>query len=1587
MSWYRDGRGGGDGRRYAGDARRYDDDYADDYADDYDEYVDDGDVGYGRDDPYYNDRGDPRRLGRAYAQDGGPRPRAPRSRHAWGTDTLASEAARSERSGYAGSYFEVGSTMNGTARTRRDPRDDADAYRYRDSVEYEYDETMKRRSAEYLGHRQRARAYDLEEADRMRMEMEMEMDRYPRRDSYDPRYPEGRAAYAGGLHRADSQMFMSELEMALQRSAERLDPYGAYRGGYTREYDDDDDDDDRYNDDDDSRRRRRRPHRRSSAADDGGDIGDGDGDGGRRGSLGPVAAFNYPDHSGKRRKDRASMASSFRSRHSRDDHRHRHHHRHQGDIATTDVDRAHIVASDVETETDDSRDDVDHTYDYGDMGPGEGEYALATDFVPGVDDVAVDDEDDRAHLLRGKKKEKQVRFRRSTATSVEHLETLAAMPIDDDDGDDDDDDEGGEFYELSRPPNLFTSRKPASDTQDDGKSNKRDKIHYYGDDAAMDLTKREYDTLRRLTRNEDDGSELSSSSSTPSTSSSSSPSSSSSVSGSDSEDDGDSGGRGVVGRRGRPVSKMYLFDSDDDDDEFSSSDSESGGEGESDGLEEEADDSQASGDEGAVAQRTSLVTVEREEGTEVLVVDASSSSAAAAAASTTTATASGHGHHDDDGDGDDAASVATNVTGLDGGSDGDERGDAEVGAIMTQDAQQKPATAVSGALGEREQGVYTPTPETMQRQADPSTATDGTGDVQTSGTLRTAVTAVTAATAATARTAATAATGATGTATAITTASAASAGSAVSAVKTTVTFTAAASVMTPTRDGDNERKVTLRRSKRRRSSAVEELQEVAASSMPQYVNLRNRLKQWEDGVASGQAGDDDNYEKEFFREEEESDEEEYGEAVRGDTLRPHRDDDDDKTLSATLRRARARQEGQTAQLTESDLKAIYGREIQMYCPRQPHLQHRYGKKKECHHWPERVRTRKGRHGQTFVAVKDADNKLQARTRLARLEQKEQRKLDDLRKKGRLRGQLLRQQQSSAKSTLGFFTLTYYSLSLWISRLWRNLYQFFTTFELFGRRLHEVEGQFGTVVYQYFVFARSLILLNFICAIAWAAFVIIPQSILLQEPDVDFDPSDLLTGSGYFLQTTLYIGSYSNTSIPYAGLDWDMPTAYLGTALGTFLLAMVAIVITMVRRHFNSIVRQTDGKNIYPFPDAVFCSWDFTIKKEVGKKLKQDQIGNQFKDLLRRAQARNELSTGERVKLWAWRGMCNFLIMGLLAGFLFGIYRLSIAYADSEAFWEQLSAPLTATLGSSLLPTFVYGLTEAQNFSDRANLIKVLVFWSFIVKLGPIYVLLSSSLSLSTDDSIECWESQVGVDLFQLLVLNLLATCFTTVFGDVGRWVLCNTLDCFKPLSKITGEPTFQMGKSIMDVIYGQALVWIASYFSPFSIVFSVLMVLAIFWVKYASLRAFLQPFTKHYVIRSDDNYSLWVLLVTLFLCMIFIGYTILFLEPSDNCGPFRGMDTAWNVIQRRTTRWSETLQDATNFIISPAFVVPLIIVLCIALMYTCMLDATAQHETDKIRAKLDEQLRLKKRMVKKFIAPKKKKARGKKNKARRSNKK
>lgn len=133
----------------------------------------------------------------------------------------------------------------------------------------------------------------------------------------------------------------------------------------------------------------------------------------------------------------------------------------------------------------------------------------------------------------------------------------------------------------------------------------------------------------------------------------------------------------------------------------------------------------------------------------------------------------------------------------------------------------------------------------------------------------------------------------------------------------------------------------------------------------------------------------------------------------------------------------------------------------------------------------------------------------------------------------------------------------------------------------------------------------------------------------------------------------------------------------------------------------------------------------------------------------------------------------------------------------------------------------------------------------------------------------------------------------------------------------------------MDLLYTQALVFFSIFFIPYATILGALTTLILFTAKAASLFIFLEPFGARsaYRMTSSDNF-VWTLLLIFFIITVgFTGYVILWLKPSSTCGPFQGQDSAYDIIMDRAATWPQGIRDFFNFVVSGAFVVPLLLAL------------------------------------------------------------
>lgn len=185
----------------------------------------------------------------------------------------------------------------------------------------------------------------------------------------------------------------------------------------------------------------------------------------------------------------------------------------------------------------------------------------------------------------------------------------------------------------------------------------------------------------------------------------------------------------------------------------------------------------------------------------------------------------------------------------------------------------------------------------------------------------------------------------------------------------------------------------------------------------------------------------------------------------------------------------------------------------------------------------------------------------------------------------------------------------------------------------------------------------------------------------------------------------------------------------------------------------------------------------------------------------------------------------------------------------------------------------------------------------------------------------------------------------------------------KFLQALVGEPEFLLAPATMDALYGQALIWIGTFFSPLLPIVGIVVTVIMFWVKYYSMMLALSPPRTYYRVSSYDNFTLLFMLITLFLCIGPVGYALLRLKPSTTCGPFRGSDDIWSIIGRTLNTFPTWLEDIIRFMGTPAFVLPFITVLICAVYFFRVKDRVEEDFVRDLHLALMKQLQDKRTLI------------------------
>ncbi|XP_051877722.1 transmembrane channel-like protein 7 [Pristis pectinata] len=624
-----------------------------------------------------------------------------------------------------------------------------------------------------------------------------------------------------------------------------------------------------------------------------------------------------------------------------------------------------------------------------------------------------------------------------------------------------------------------------------------------------------------------------------------------------------------------------------------------------------------------------------------------------------------------------------------------------------------------------------------------------------------------------------------------------------------------------------------------------------------------------------------------------------------------------------------------------------------------------------------------------------------------------------------------QEKKKIRDRQDYQTYTPTSQSIIFKKMkWRRLAQGFkehmSSLYLWKKDIHDIEGKFGTGIQSYFSFLRFLVLLNFVIFLLMFTFIILPMIVSvygvvnitstqvsssgIAEECTEYGDSNpgliffyshminLLSGTGFLEQTYLFYGFYQTDELRSDYFHYNIPLAYFITTFAYILLSLFWVVKRAVEGFKQSFIRSED--RFQSFCNKIFAGWDFCITDEHAAELKHSSLQYELKTDLDEERIKQKIADRtqkEKCQIYLLRALLNLLVLLILAVCFYCIYRTTV-YSQQFHYTQNNAGSFTFDLTVQYLPSIV--ITAANfitpllferiiRFEDYSPAfeIKFMLLRSVFVRLANIIVLLVSLWSqITTCDGGECkpcgynhklypcWETRIGQEMYKLMIFDLIIIAVVTLFVEFPRKLLVT----FCPFPPFTwwGQQQFSVPQNVLEIVYGQTICWIGTFYSPLLPGIATIKYFAIFYIKKVSLMNNCRPSTRPFRASSSNFFFLAVLLIGLPLACVPILFSIAVISSSKSCGPFVKFNSTWEIIPTTIDSFPGGLQNLLYGLGSEIFAVPFFIFVCLILFYLVALAAAHKRVVVQLRNQLAMQGRDKQYLIRKltresFIAKKK----------------
>ncbi|XP_048868940.1 transmembrane channel-like protein 7 [Brienomyrus brachyistius] len=564
-------------------------------------------------------------------------------------------------------------------------------------------------------------------------------------------------------------------------------------------------------------------------------------------------------------------------------------------------------------------------------------------------------------------------------------------------------------------------------------------------------------------------------------------------------------------------------------------------------------------------------------------------------------------------------------------------------------------------------------------------------------------------------------------------------------------------------------------------------------------------------------------------------------------------------------------------------------------------------------------------------------------------------------------------------------------------------------QLWRTDIHVIEGMFGTGIRSYFSFLRFLVLLNFVIFLLIFGFVMLPiiavphasgnitsnlgdgltcsdypstsrQGLVVFHQYI----SDLLSGTGFLEETYLFYGYYKVDGINYPKFTYNLPLAYILITVAYLFLSLIWIVKRSAAGFKQNLIQ--DEELFQSFCNKIFAGWDFCITNANAARLKRSSLSYELKTDLEEERIKQKIAgrtRKEKCRIYTIRLALNMFVVSVLAACFYSIYRATIYSQESQMksqifILELLSEYLPSiviTLANFITPLIFSIIIQYEDYSPAFEIRFTLIRCVFM-RLASIGVLLFSLWSQITckDSSCPCgynhelypcWESRVGQEMYKLMIFDFLIIGAVTLFVEFPRKLIVT--HCEYGLVKWWGQQEFAIPQNVLEMVYGQTICWIGTFYCPLLPAISTIKYFIIFYIKKLTLIHNCRPATRPFRASSSNFFFLGVLLIGLAMASVPIIASIAQISCSQACGPFVGYKTSWEVVPRSVMQLPNGINGILNSLASEAFAVCFFVITCMGMFYVIALAGAHKRVVHQLREQLAMEARDKRFLIEKLL--------------------